>query len=72
MTKDDLLNMVDQHWNYSLGLINKMVSIVEYSYKTAMIHGIKHGMEIASNEAENQAPTTTDGASGEDSKTLHS
>ena len=50
----EIKKLVDEHWKYIEGLLmvhgetpEKNMRVIEYHYKTAMLHGYKHGQEEA-------------------------
>jgi len=56
MDKKQVGKLVDDHWNYIVGMllevtdINSLkvgISALRYTYKQAMLHGYKHGYEDA-------------------------
>ena len=51
MGMDRALQLVEDHWNYIQGLLKShrceedTIRIVDFHYKTAFMHGYKHGIE---------------------------
>lgn len=50
---DPVKKLAEEHWSYNEGLITHMLKVVEYAYKTALIHGVRHGQEIERIKHEN-------------------
>jgi len=42
--------LADQHWTWVDAVLRLGLSLVEYLYKTALIHGYKHGYDDAMKE----------------------
>ena len=54
--KNDMEKLVEAHWKYIEGMLKvhgemeDMIKVIGYHYKTAFIHGYKHGVEEALSE----------------------
>lgn len=44
MNKNELKEMAIEHWGYTFGVIERMISLAKYLYIQATIHGYKHGL----------------------------
>ena len=61
MQPESASDLATLHWEYvektlkKHGVDDKVIAIAKYHYKSAFIHGFKHGMEMESNEEEEPA-----------------
>lgn len=46
MTPEEINELAEKHWAYTAQILTKQMEMMHYLYVQAMIHGVKHGMDI--------------------------